>query len=58
MAKWKIVQSIMAVWTALPPREFLNYAGGTRVPKAAGELLNNDGRLWRRIATPLLDKPG
>ncbi len=49
---WEIVQSVMDVWHALPPREFPNYAAGTWGPKAAGDLLKNDGRLWRRIATP------
>ncbi len=26
---WEIVQSVMDVWAALPPREFPNYAAGT-----------------------------
>jgi glucose-6-phosphate 1-dehydrogenase len=46
---WEIVQSVMDVWSALPPRDFPNYAASTWGPKAAGELLRNDGRLWRRI---------
>ncbi len=54
---WEIVQSIMDVWSALPPRDFPNYAAGTWGPKAAGDLLKNDGRLWRRIETPLPDPP-
>jgi glucose-6-phosphate 1-dehydrogenase len=49
---WEIVQSVMDVWYALPARDFPNYAAGTWGPKAAGDLLKNDGRLWRRIATP------
>ena len=49
---WEIVQSVMDVWAALPPREFPNYAAGTWGPPAAGSLLKNDGRLWRRIKTP------
>jgi glucose-6-phosphate 1-dehydrogenase len=49
---WEIVQSVMDVWAALPPREFPNYPAGTWGPKAAGDLLKNDGRLWRRIKTP------
>jgi glucose-6-phosphate 1-dehydrogenase len=49
---WEIVQSVMDVWAALPPREFPNYAAGTWGPPAAGALLKNDGRLWRRIKTP------
>ena len=49
---WEIVESVMDVWHALPPRDFPNYAAGTWGPQAAGDLLKNDGRLWRRIETP------
>jgi glucose-6-phosphate 1-dehydrogenase len=48
---WEIVQSVMDVWAALPPRDFPNYAAGTWGPRAAGDLLKHDGRLWRRIKT-------
>jgi len=48
---WEIVQSVMDVWAALPPRDFPNYTAGTWGPQAAGELLRNDGRMWRRIET-------
>jgi glucose-6-phosphate 1-dehydrogenase len=49
---WEIVQSVMDVWAALPPRDFPNYAAGTWGPQPAGDLLKNDGRRWRRIKTP------
>ncbi len=49
---WEIVESVMDVWTALPARDFPNYAAGTWGPAAAGRLLKNDGRLWRRIEMP------
>ena len=49
---WEIVQSVMDVWAALPPRDFPNYAAGTWGPGGAGDLLKNDGRRWRRIKTP------
>ncbi|WP_058557946.1 glucose-6-phosphate dehydrogenase [Thiohalocapsa sp. ML1] len=49
---WEIVQSVLDVWAALPPRDFPNYAAGTWGPPAAGELTKRDGRLWRRIETP------
>ena len=52
---WEIVESVMDVWSALPPRDFPNYAAGTWGPKAAGELLKNDGRRWRRIRTGVTD---
>ncbi len=50
---WEIVESVMDVWQALPPRDFPNYPAGTWGPQAAGDLLKNDGRLWRRIQTPV-----
>ncbi len=46
---WGIVQSVLDVWNALPPRDFPNYAAGTWGPPAAGDLTKNDSRLWRRI---------
>ncbi len=46
---WSVVDPILDVWSALPPRDFPNYAGGTWGPAAAGELLRRDGRSWRRL---------
>jgi len=46
---WEIVQSVLDVWQALPPRDFPNYEAGTWGPHAAEELLTNDGRRWRKI---------
>lgn len=46
---WEIVQSVLDVWSALPPRDFPNYAAGSWGPQAAGDLLKNDGRRWRHI---------
>ncbi|MGD2119628.1 MAG: glucose-6-phosphate dehydrogenase [Chromatiales bacterium] len=48
---WEIVESVMDVWSALPPRDFPNYAAGSWGPQPAGDLLKNDGRRWRRIRT-------
>ena len=48
-AAWSVVTPILDVWSALPPRDFPNYAAGTWGPKAAGELLRRDGRRWRRL---------
>jgi glucose-6-phosphate 1-dehydrogenase len=53
---WEIVQSVMDVWSALPPRDFPNYAAGTWGPAAAGDLTKRDGRIWRRIATPTANR--
>lgn len=50
-AGWGVVDPILDVWKALPPRRFPNYASGTWGPDAAEELLERDKRRWRRIET-------
>ncbi len=44
---WELVQPILDVWKALPPRSFPNYASGSWGPKEADELLARDGCDWR-----------
>ena len=44
-----VVDPMLDVWTALPPRKFPNYAAGTWGPKDADELLERDERQWRKI---------
>ncbi len=46
-AGWSVVQPILDVWTALPPRDFPNYAAGSWGPALADELLHREGREWR-----------
>jgi len=46
-AAWTVVQPILDVWKALPPRDFPNYPAGTWGPEQAHELLRHDGREWR-----------
>lgn len=46
-AGWSIVNPVLDVWKALPPRNFPNYAAGTWGPKEAEELIERDGRRWR-----------
>ncbi|HXW61380.1 MAG TPA: glucose-6-phosphate dehydrogenase [Candidatus Acidoferrales bacterium] len=46
-AGWSVVQPLLDVWTALPPRDFPNYAAGSWGPAQADELLHRDGREWR-----------
>src|SRR5208282_1673823 len=46
-AGWAVVQPILDVWNALPPRDFPNYPAGSWGPAAADELLRRDGREWR-----------
>ena len=48
-AGWTIVDPILDVWQALPPRRFPNYPSGTWGPAESDELLARDGRRWRTI---------
>ena len=48
-AGWAVVNPILDVWKALPPRNFPNYPAGTWGPKDADELLEKDGRRWRNF---------
>jgi glucose-6-phosphate 1-dehydrogenase len=43
---WSLVQPILDVWSALPPRDFPNYAAGSWGPKFPEELFLHDGREW------------
>jgi glucose-6-phosphate 1-dehydrogenase len=46
-AGWCVVDPILDVWNALPPRDFPNYPAGSWGPHAADELLSRDGSHWR-----------
>ncbi|HMY76254.1 MAG TPA: glucose-6-phosphate dehydrogenase [Blastocatellia bacterium] len=46
-AGWRVIEPVLDVWKALPPRSFPNYPAGTWGPKEADELLERDGREWR-----------
>jgi glucose-6-phosphate 1-dehydrogenase len=43
---WSVVQPVLDVWQALPPRTFPNYAAGSWGPEEAAQLLARDGRRW------------
>jgi glucose-6-phosphate 1-dehydrogenase len=45
--QWKLVDAIVAAWQRDRP-SFPNYAAGTWGPPTAEELLQKDGRTWRR----------
>jgi glucose-6-phosphate 1-dehydrogenase len=45
-AAWSVVQPVLDVWQALPPRNFPNYPAGTWGPREADELLARDDRQW------------
>ena len=46
-AAWRVIEPVLDVWKALPPRAFPNYAAGAWGPKEADDLLERDGREWR-----------
>jgi glucose-6-phosphate 1-dehydrogenase len=48
-AGWSVIEPMLDVWKALPPRSFPNYASGSWGPKEADELLKVDGHEWRPI---------
>ena len=48
-AGWSIVNPVLDVWKALPPRNFPNYPSGCWGPKESDELLERDGRRWRNF---------
>ena len=57
-AGWNVIQPILDVWHALPARGFPNYASGSWGPIEADDLLEHDGRAWRRIGEEEVDKRG
>jgi glucose-6-phosphate 1-dehydrogenase len=50
-AGWSIVNPVLDIWKALPPRDFPNYPAGTWGPKEADELMERDSpaRRWRNF---------
>ena len=46
-AGWEIVEPVLDIWHAVPPRSFPNYAAGTWGPPEAMQLIERDGRRWR-----------
>lgn len=48
-AGWCVIEPVLDVWKALPPRTFPNYAAGTWGPADANELLERDGSEWWKI---------
>ncbi|MDQ3702129.1 MAG: glucose-6-phosphate dehydrogenase [Chloroflexota bacterium] len=45
-AGWAVVEPVLDIWRAVPPRTFPNYAAGSWGPKEADELLQRDDRRW------------
>jgi glucose-6-phosphate 1-dehydrogenase len=50
-AGWAVVDPVLDLWKALPPRNFPNYPAGSWGPKEADDIVTRDGRSWRRIAS-------
>jgi len=48
-AGWRILDPVLDVWKALPARNFPNYASGSWGPKESDDLMERDGRHWRKI---------
>jgi glucose-6-phosphate 1-dehydrogenase len=48
-AAWGVITPVLDVWSALPARDFPNYAAGSWGPPEADELLARDGRMWRLL---------
>ncbi len=46
---WSIVDPIIESWASAPPPDFPNYAAGTWGPPEGDDLIERDGRRWRRI---------
>ena len=48
-AAWEIIDPIMEGWRDAPAPAFPNYEAGAWGPKEADELIERDGREWRRL---------
>jgi glucose-6-phosphate 1-dehydrogenase len=48
-AAWRFITPILDAWSKAPPRELPGYASGTWGPAAATDLIERDGRSWRRL---------
>jgi glucose-6-phosphate 1-dehydrogenase len=48
-AAWRFATPILEAWSNAPPSQFPNYAAGTWGPPSATELIERDGRAWRRL---------
>ena len=46
---WKMVQPLLDAWSKPPKEDFPNYAAGSTGPKAADDLLANEGHRWHSL---------
>ncbi|MFQ6020037.1 MAG: glucose-6-phosphate dehydrogenase, partial [Dehalococcoidia bacterium] len=45
---WTLVTDILEGWAEMPPPSFPNYEAGSWGPRETEELIERDGRRWRR----------
>jgi glucose-6-phosphate 1-dehydrogenase len=50
-AAWRVAQPILDHWAATPAPDFPNYVRSTWGPKAAAEMIAQDGRRWHEVVT-------
>ena len=50
-AGWSVIDPVLDVWKAVPPRRFPTYASGSWGPAESDNLLESDERQWRTIET-------
>ena len=48
-AAWRFITPILDAWSKAPPPELPGYPSGTWGPAAATDLIERDGRSWRRL---------
>jgi len=48
-AGWSVIDPVLDVWRAVPPRKFPNYTSGSWGPAESDQLLETDNRQWRKI---------
>jgi glucose-6-phosphate 1-dehydrogenase len=48
-AAWRFITPILDAWSRTAPPAFPSYASGTWGPSAATDLIERDGRSWRRL---------
>jgi glucose-6-phosphate 1-dehydrogenase len=53
----RVVEPILDLWHAVPPRTFPNYAAGSWGPREADELLERDGHRWIKDRTLKVPEP-
>ena len=46
---WRLATSILEAWQMLTPPTFPNYPAGSWGPSIADDLIERDGRTWRRL---------